>query len=186
MQNKRRQYITHKSYQRGIVLWIILICAIGLLINLGIFNFFSYKEVESLRWRMHIPVDTIGDIVGRYLIYSTIPVVIIVVTALLIFFRHIIKKTDRMLYGLKKDIDNIADGDLSFNVSLNKSDDFKELSDGCNRMVGSLRDKFSVLKVKMHGINETLEGLEHVKDKQLFDQKTRMFIETFERLKKEV
>ena len=57
MQNKRRQYMTHKGYQMGILLEIILICAIGLFINLGIFNFFSYKEIESLRWRMHIPVD---------------------------------------------------------------------------------------------------------------------------------
>ncbi len=188
VQSKRRQYITHKSYQRGFVLWIILICAIGLLVNLGIFNFFSYKEIESLRWRMHIPVDTVGDIIGQYLIYSTIPVVTLVVTALLIFFRHIIKKTDRMLYDLKKDIDNIADGDISFNVSLSmhNKDDFKDLSDGCNRMVSSLRDKFSVLKIKMQGINETLEGLEHIKDKQLLNQKTRMLIETFERLKKEV
>ncbi|WP_333652619.1 hypothetical protein [Dissulfurispira sp.] len=69
---KRKQYITHKSYQRGVVLRIVLICAIGLLINLGIFNFLSYREVESLRWRMHIPVNTIGDIIGQYLIYSTI------------------------------------------------------------------------------------------------------------------
>lgn len=186
MQNKRRQYMTHKSYQRGVVLRIILVCAIGLLINLGIFNYFSYEKIESLRWRMHIPVNTVGDIIGQYLIYSTIPSVTLVVIALLIFFRHIIKKTDLMLYALKNDIEKVADGDLSFNVSLNKTDDFNDLSDGCNRMISSFRDKFSVLKVKMYDINETLKGLEHVKDKQVLNQKTQVLVETFERLKKEV
>ena len=185
MQNKRRQYMTHKGYQLGILLKIILICAIGLFINLGIFNFFSYKEIESLRWRMHIPVDTIGDIVGQYLAYSTVPSVTLVVIALLIFFRHIIKKTDLMLYTLKNDIEKVADGDLSFNVSLNKTDDFNYLSDDCNRMISSFRDKFSVLKVKMYDMNETLEGLQHIKDKQVLSQKTQVLIETFERLNKE-
>lgn len=185
MENKRRQYTTHKGYQRGTVLKIILICAIGLFINLGIFNYFSYEKIESLRWRVHIPVNTVGDIIGPYLIYSTIPSVTLVVLALLIFFRHLIKKTDLMLYALKNDIEKVAGGDLSFKVSLNETDDFDDLSDACNRMISSFRDKFSVLKVKMHDINETLEGLEHVKDKQVLNQKTQVLIETFEQLQKE-
>lgn len=183
---KRKQYITHKSYQRGVVLRIVLICAIGLLINLGIFNFLSYREVESLRWRMHIPVNTIGDIIGQYLIYSAIPSVALVVIALLIYFRHLIKNTDRMLYGLKNDIEKVADGDLSFSVLLDKRDDFKNISGGCNRMIGSFRDKFSVLKVKMHDMNGILESLENVKDKQALNSKNQLLIDTLERLEKEV
>ncbi len=160
---KRKQYITHKSYQRGVVLRIILICAMGLFINLGIFNFFSYREVESLRWRMHIPVNTIGDIIGQYLIYSTIPSVAFVAIALLIYFKHLIKNTDRTLCGLKNDIERVADGDLSFNVSLDKRDDFKNIYDSCNRMISSFRDKFSALKVKTNDINGILESLENVR-----------------------
>ena len=90
-----------------------------------------------------------------------------------------------MLYTLKNDIEKVADGDLSFNVSLNKTDDFNYLSDDCNRMISSFRDKFSVLKVKMYDMNETLEGLQHIKDKQVLSQKTQVLIETFERLNKE-
>lgn len=187
MQNKRRQYITHKSYQRGVVLRIILVCAIGLLINLGIFNYFSYEKIESLRWRMHIPVNTVGDIIGQYLIYSTIPSVTLAVIIFLIFLIYIIKKTDRLLYELKNDIEKVAGGDLSFNVLLRGRDDFKDVEDDCNMMISSFRSKFSLIKEKMHGINKTLESLEHVKDKpEIFSQKSQLLIETLEHLEKEV
>ncbi|WP_333652621.1 hypothetical protein [Dissulfurispira sp.] len=87
---------------------------------------------------------------------------------------------------MKNDIEKVADGDLSFNVSLDKRDDFKNISGGCNRMIGSFRDKFSVLKVKMHDMNGILEGIEHVKDKQALTQKTQLLIDALERLEKEV
>ncbi len=121
-----------------------------------------------------------------YIFDYPIPSVAFVAIALLIYFRHLIKNADRMLYGLKNDIEKVADGDLSFNVSLDKRDDFKNISGGCNRMIGSFRDKFSVLKVKMHDMNGILEGIEHVKDKQALTQKTQLLIDALERLEKEV
>lgn len=183
---KRKQYITHKSYQRGVIFGVILICAIGLLINLSVFNFFSHREIESLRWRMHIPVNTIGDIISQYLIYSAILSVAFVVIALLIYFRHLIKNTDRILYSLKNDIEKVAEGDLSFSVSLNERDDFKDISDSCNRMICSLKQKFLALKVKMYDLNEILEDIEQAKDKKALIQKTQLLIDTLEYIKKEI
>jgi methyl-accepting chemotaxis protein len=183
MNNRRRRYITDKRYQWRTVLNVIGICAAGLLVNLSLFNFLSYRELESLQWKSHIQAASVGDIIRPYLIYTGIFCSALTVLSLFLFVRHLMRKTAGPLYRLKKEIEKAAQGDLSVTIYLRKADDFKDAAEECNRAIESLRNTFSLLKERFLFISRTLDILEYAKDKgDVSLQKCKLLKEAVESL----
>jgi methyl-accepting chemotaxis protein len=187
MDYKRKQYITDKDYQWRLALKIISICSIYFLLNLVLFNYLSYKKIEFLRWKMHLPVDTIGAIVKPYLIYSVAATMSLAVITLIVFIIYIFNKTSGPIHRLKADIEKASDGDLSINIYLRSSDDFKETARSCNNMVLSLRNRFAQIKEGFSSAEKTLEKMEYIKDKpDIGIKECKALVETLESLKKDI
>ncbi|MDP3297595.1 MAG: methyl-accepting chemotaxis protein [Thermodesulfovibrionia bacterium] len=185
MKYRRKQYITDKRYQWRIALRIISICFIYLLFNLLLFNYLTYKKLEFLRWKMHLPVETIGEIIKPYLLSSTILSIFFTVVTLFIFIRYIFKKTSCPIHRLKTDIEKVADGDLSTNIYLRKGDDFKDTANDCSRMVSALRDNFVFIKNGFSVIERILEKMEYIKDKpDIAKKECKVLMETIDSLRK--
>ncbi len=182
---KRRNYFIDKGYQGRIILWIIMICSAGLLLDLSIFNFLSYRNIEAMRWRSHISAGTVGEITRTYLIYSSIFAIIFTIAALFIYLRYVRYKSAGPLYRLSKDIENAADGNLAVNIWLRKEDDFKETAYELNRMLASFRSDFKQLGDSLSEASRTIDVLEYVGNKpELAKQKCQQLVECLEPLKK--
>jgi methyl-accepting chemotaxis protein len=185
MDYKRKQYITDKDYQWKLALIITSICSVYFLLTLVLFNYLSYKKIEFLRWKMHLPVATIGEIVQPYLISSVMMTMSLAVITLVIFIIYILNKTSGPIHRLKADIEKAADGDLSINIYLRSSDDFKGTAKSCNNMVLSLRNRFALIKKGFSSAEKNLEKMEYIKDKpDICVKECKALVETLESLKK--
>lgn len=181
---KRRNYFIDKAYQGRMVLRIIMICAAGLLFELVLFNFLSYRNLEQMRWRTHIGAETVGDITNTYLLYSSILGVTFTCVALFAYLRVMNRRTAGPLYRMKRDIEMAADGDLSLNIWLRREDDFKETANELNLMVAAIRQDFKQLGDGLANVGRTIDVLEYVEDRPEFmKQKCRQLIEHLEPLK---
>jgi methyl-accepting chemotaxis protein len=186
MKNRRRQYITDKKYQWRTVLNVLAICAAGLLVNLGLFMYLSYRALEALRWKSHIQAASLSDVITPYLIYTLILSSVLTLLALFFFLEHLLRKTAGPLYRLTTDIESAARGDLSVSIYLRKGDDFKDVAKECNSAVESFRNTFSLIKERFLIISRTLEVLEYAKDKgDVALQKSAILKENLEALRNE-
>ncbi|RJQ50267.1 MAG: methyl-accepting chemotaxis protein [Nitrospiraceae bacterium] len=187
MDHKRTRYITDKSYQWRLALQIIAICSVYLLLNLVLFNYLSHKGIEVLRWRMTLPVETTGEIIRPYLIYSTAAVMSLAVATLAVFISYSLNRTSGPVYRLKADIEKAADGDLSTKIYLRSGDDFKEAAKDCDNMVTSLRNRFTRIKEDFSSAEKTLEKMEYVKDRpDIAAFECKSLAEKLESIKKEI
>ncbi len=186
MKNRRRQYVTDRKYQWRTVLEVASICAAGLLVNLTLFNYLSYRKLEALRWKSHIQADTIADIVTPQLVYTGVLSAGITLLALLFFFLYLMRRTAGPLFRLKRDVEKAAMGDLSVNIYLRRDDDFKDVARECNRAIETLRNSFSLLKERFQFIGRTLDILEYAKDRrEVAAQKSDLLKETLDLLRAE-
>lgn len=181
---KRRNYFIDKAYQGRMILRIVMVCAAGLLLELALFNFLSYRNLEAMRWRTHISAETVGDITGTYLIYSSIFAVVFTCAALFVYLRVMHRRAAGPLYRMKRDIEMAAEGDLSLNIWLRREDDFKETARELNQMVAAIRQDFRHLGDGLADVGRTIDVLEYVEDRpELMKQKCRQLIEYIEPLK---
>lgn len=185
MENRRKQKIIDKGYQGRIALKIISICSIYILLNLISFNYLAYERLESLRWKMHLPMKTIGEIIKGYLLLSTGLSLSLTIITLLIFIWYLFSKTSVPISKLKAYIDKLSDGDLSTGISLRRGDDFKDTANDCNKMVSAMRDKFIFIKSEFSKMERTLAKMEYVKDKpNIAREECKVLIETADSLRK--
>lgn len=181
---KRRHYFIDKGYQGRIILNIIMVCAAGMFLELGLFNYLSFRNMESLRWKMHIEADKVSEIISSYLLYSSIIALLFTITALYLFLRFVLRKTAGPIYRLNKDLQTAAEGDLSLNIWLRRDDDFRETAVELNKMLEAVRGDFRKLGAGFSEIDKTVNSLEYMLDKpEIASRKCRQLIEHLEPLK---
>ncbi|MDA8241707.1 MAG: hypothetical protein M0Z67_15240 [Nitrospiraceae bacterium] len=182
---KRRNFFIDRSYQGRIIMRILQICFAGLALELVLFNYLSYRNVEAMRWRTHIQADTLGEIVSSYLVYSSVVALLLTGAALFVYIKFMRQKTAGPLYRLHKDIGFAAEGDLSRNIWLRGDDDFKDTAEELDRMISSIRADFRLLSERMVDIGRTVDLLEYIADRPaLASEKCRQLIEYLEPLQK--
>ncbi len=72
------------------------------------------------------------------------------------------------LYRVKKDLDNLTEGDLRSNIDLRYKDEFKNFASDLNSMVVSVRNIFLSLREDMDVINRCKRDMErHRADPEL-------------------
>ncbi|MBI5639650.1 MAG: methyl-accepting chemotaxis protein [Nitrospirae bacterium] len=181
---KRRQYIVDRSYQGRVIAKIVMICSLGMMLELVMFNYLSYGNIESLRWRVHISAETISEIVRSYLISSSAVGISVTAIALYLFLQGILQRTAGPIYRLKKDIEIASSGDLSLSIWLSREDDFKDTAVELNRMIEAMRADFTLMRKGFSDVTRTVDLLEYVADKpEIAIAKCQRLIDTLEPLK---
>jgi methyl-accepting chemotaxis protein len=182
---KRRNFFIDREYQGRIIMRILQICLAGLVLELTLFNYLSYRNVEEMRWMTHIQADTMGEIVRQYLAYSSVVALLLTGAALFVYIRFIRQKTAGPLYRLQKDLTIAAEGDLSRNIRLGGDDDFRDTAEELDRMISSVRADFRLLGGKMVAVGRTVDLLEYVADRPaVASEKCQQLIEYLEPLRK--
>lgn len=160
MKFRRRTYITDTKLQVKFTIIFVLISFIASVISVAVFNFFAVKELEALAWSTHLDINSTGEIIKPLFSYVNIANFLFIAVLLLITGMWMMKKTTGPLYRMSKDINRIADGDLSANISLRRKDEFQDTSDELNRMTESIREGFEIINSKYEDVAEKVGKLQ--------------------------
>jgi len=143
---RRRNYFVKKGFQGKFMLIFIIIASVGGIVSLFSYSFFAVKKIETLLYSIHIPAKRLNEILFNEMLYSNIFSFLFVLLALLITIRWLTVKISGPLYRIKKDLEEIKKGDLSFNITLRYKDEFKDFASELNILLERFRYVFSKLK----------------------------------------
>ncbi|RMG02637.1 MAG: methyl-accepting chemotaxis protein [Nitrospirae bacterium] len=150
---RRRNYFINRYFQGRFILLFVALASVGGIIAIGLFNYFAYKKLDDLLYSVHIPAKNINELISPDLIYANLFAFMFV---LVVFFFAMNRLTIRItgpLYRIKKDLESIAGGDLSFNITLRYKDEFKDFAQELNVLVEKEREFFGRIKKEIEMID---------------------------------
>lgn len=160
MKFTRRRYITNNSFQWRFVLGFVVASVMGNGLSTAIFLAFSIKKLEELRWSMHVTAKTTGEIMLPLLFRFTITNFIIILVVLIILSVWMMKKMNGPLYRISRDLEKVSEGDFSTSITVRGKDEFKNVAEALNGMVGKLKERLKKFKDSYEGVSRALVDLE--------------------------
>ena len=165
---KRRNFLVKKDFQGRFILLFLSVAILGGILSMAGFVFFSVKKIEYLIYSVHIPRGRLNEIILKEMLYSNLFALLFVVLAFLVTIRWMTKRIAGPLKRIKKDLEAIRDGDLSFDITLRFKDEFKDFASEVNHLVEALRRRFASLRRHTERIDGHLRGIE--RSSQRIDQ----------------
>ncbi len=155
--SQRKNYFIAKDMQSkfaGTILLLALLVAVITVCNLYILGSFFVENNASLSEQRSVS-ELIHDFVYKYWprLLVLIFVNVIIVFMVSVIYSH---QTAGPAYKLEKSIKRIIEGDLTFQVSLRRNDNLKELASALNLMLDKFRTTISKAKVLTEDINKKL------------------------------
>jgi len=160
MKFRRRKYITDTKLQMKFTLLFVLVSFAASVISVAVFNFLAVNKMEALMWSTHLDIKSTGEIISSLFSSVNIGNFIFISILLLITGIWMMKKTSGPLYRMSRDINRIADADLSINIRLRQKDEFQETADELNKMTGSIREGIEIINEKYGDVSKAVRGLE--------------------------
>jgi methyl-accepting chemotaxis protein len=144
-----------------VTLVFVSISMLGSMISTFAFNFFALRKFEMLMWSTHISVEDTGEIIRPLFIYINVANFLFVSIMLMIVIIWMMKINSGPIYRMNRDIKQIADGDLSVNITLRQKDEFQDIAAELNEMAGNIRDRFGLIIDKYEDISCSLPELKN-------------------------
>jgi methyl-accepting chemotaxis protein len=160
MKFMRRKYLIDQGLQMRYSILFIIIALAGNLCSVIVFNSLALKKLDSIMWSTHISVSTTADLLNPFFISVNVATFLFIAVLSIITGIWMIRNTSGPLYRMSKDIRKVAEGDLSTSVSLREKDEFQDVAETLNTMVGQLRSEFVAITGKYTDISKLLAGLE--------------------------
>lgn len=181
---KRRNYFIDRYFQGRFILLFTLLTFLGGIISIAIFNILTYRKVERLVYSIHIPIQGLSDFFLTELILSNILAFVFMVLAVYISIRRLVKRVSGPLYRIKRDIEIIKGGDLSFNITLRFKDEFKEFAGHLNNMIETHRRLYAGLNSEIETIDRFIREIErHHREHDRLFMKNRQIMSSVESMK---
>lgn len=158
----QRKYLVDRSLQMRYSVLFVIIALAGNICSVVIFNVLALKNLDAVMWSTHIGVRTTAEILNPLFISVNTATFIFIAILLIMSGMWMIRKASGPLYRMSRDIDRIAEGNLSVNVSLREKDAFQNVADSLNEMTVRLRTEFSVIHDKCNDISRSLEDLDQI------------------------
>lgn len=143
---KRRQFFIKKKFQSRFILHFCLSILLGGFISTGSVLYFSKGNLTALFQNSNLVVTDTSLFILPAVLYANMITIIILSLSMIVVTLFVSHKIAGPLFRLEKDINLIAEGDLTFKIHLRKGDQLRELSVDINQMTANLNMK--VLKIQ--------------------------------------
>lgn len=158
--SQRKNYFIAKDMQSkfaGTILLLALLVAVITACNIYVLGCFFVEKNATLAQQNDVSV-LIHDFVGNY--WPRL-VVLVCVNVIIVFMVSVIysHQTAGPAYKLEKSIKRITEGDLTFQVSLRRNDNLKELAAALNELLDKFRTTLSKTKSLTEDISNKLGSL---------------------------
>lgn len=156
----RRKYLINQDLQLRYSILFIVIAITGNICSVVLFNVFALKELDALLWSTHISVRTTAEVLNPLFLTVNIATFLFITALSILSGIWMIRNASGPLFRMSRDIDRIADGDLSTSVLLREKDEFQYVADALNNMATMLRAEFLSITNKYDDISRMLAAVD--------------------------
>nr|NJM03125.1 methyl-accepting chemotaxis protein [Desulfobacula sp.] len=145
-QYKRRNYFINKEFQGRYIFNYFLLAAIGSMLFIGVFSFFSSNTLSIVYDNYHLQIGVTPEILFKKIL-STQWLFIVLGGGMVVLVTLVM--THRVagpFYRFEKSLDEMMAGDISQKIILRKKDEGKELARKINAFNYMLGDKLSIIE----------------------------------------
>ena len=160
--SQRKNYFIAKDMQSkfaGTILLLALLVAVITACNIYVLGSFFVENNATLNQQSDVLAlikDFINSSWPRLIVLVCVNVIIIFMVS--VMYSH---QTAGPAYKLEKSIKRITDGDLTFQVSLRRNDNLKELATALNELLNKFRTTLSQAKTLADGIDDKLGAMKN-------------------------
>jgi methyl-accepting chemotaxis protein len=144
--NNRKIYFINKRLQTRIILKFVLMVIFWAVATVGVYTYLIEKKLDSIRYSSHVDITTTGELLLPITIGTHLFSLLIFAVMLAVVMRSIWKRLSPPLYSIKKDLSRIASGDLTYEVSLCKGEEFQDLASALDHMRREFRE--NIVRIK--------------------------------------
>lgn len=157
---KRRNFLTKKGFQtRFIMNFVFVTMAAGLGAG-AVFNVIARRKLEQMMYSLHLTARSTGEVILPELLYTMLFMSVIVLFVTWIVVRQLFRGINGPLTRLRHDIADMADGDLAFDITLRRNDEFIDVAEDFNTMASKLRERFRLVSRAAKSVSETVADME--------------------------
>jgi methyl-accepting chemotaxis protein len=174
-QFKRRHYIVEMDFQSRFIVRFVSAMVLGMAASIVLFNHIAMRELESLKWRMVIFEGSLAEIMMPYMFYITIFAVIFTAFLLGVVSNYLHRDIVGVIYRLKRDMEDVANGNLRIRIGLRKTDPFKEAARELDKVVASARRRFRRTNIVFRETKQIIDSIGEVREEFLADKCHRLY-----------
>jgi methyl-accepting chemotaxis protein len=146
---QRKKHLIKKNFQIRFIIKFCLIVLAGVILSTALLFFFSQETLTSSFDDSRLVIRKTGTAILPAVIYTNL-ITLGVVSVIMIFVTlYISHKIAGPMFRFEKEIQSIAQGDLSKVISLRKEDQVKEMADSLNQMTRSLNHKIADIRLEI-------------------------------------
>jgi len=176
MKFRRRTYITNPGFQWKMVLPFVVLSLLVSIVSNVAFNILATQKLDALRWSIHIDEQTVNGFLRPLFFSVNIAAVVAVSVILIIAGIVMMEKVKGPFFRIKQELKRIREGDLEENIVLRGGDEFKDVAEALNEMLGGMRGKMAGFKNDYRKISRDIDRLEIVRaeGKPIKDEAARL------------
>lgn len=154
---QRKKYLIKKDFQIQFIIKFCLIVLAGVILSTALLFFFSQGTLTSSFDHSRLVIRKTGIAILPAVIYTNL-ITLGVVSVIMIFVTlYISHKIAGPMFRFEKEIQIIAQGDLSSVIALRKKDQVKEMADSLNQMTRSLNRKISDIRLEIINLESIIQ-----------------------------
>ena len=151
---KRKQIFINKEFQTRFILKFILILILSAAISICLTLVNTQDTLTSSFANSKLLIQNTSLAIMPSVIYTTIITTVLTGLIVILVTLLVSHKIAGPMFRFEKDIDRIVQGDLKSRISIRKKDQFQELAISLNRMVESLNNNLSDIRIHAHALAE--------------------------------
>ena len=163
MENRRKNYFIKREFQTKFILKFCALVALTALISAIVVYLFLSRSVTTVFENSKIVIKPSTEFVMPGLILSSLVSILLVSLATIVTVLFISHRIAGPLYKLENSLERMAEGDLSFDISLRKNDETKTLSEAFNRTRRRLNGMISGIKKDLREGRDVSQKIEKFK-----------------------
>ncbi len=157
--SRRKNYFIDKKFQGIFILKFCLLMGLGLLVSAVILYLLSKSTVTTSFINSRLSIVNTADYIRPVLLWGGVSVFFAMALIGGLVFMFLTHRIAGAIFNIKRNLNNLANGDLTVRIKLRSTDHAREIADGINRIFESLRNKISDAKKTATDIEKEAEGL---------------------------
>ena len=162
---KRRNYFINKEYQGKFIFNYFLLAAIGSILFVTVFSFFSSNTLSVAYNNYHLQLGLTPGILFKKILGTQWLIFVLGGGCVIIFTLFLTHRIAGPFYRFEKTLDGMIGGDLSHKIILRQKDEGKELAQKINAFNFMLSDNLALIEA----LNSNIEISIHQLKKKLKD-----------------
>ena len=166
--NQRKTYFVKKDFQIRFIVKFCMLLLAGVVVSTGLLFFFSPDSLTSSYQSSGLEIKHTNIAILPSVIVTNLITLGLITLGVIMVTLLVSHKIAGPLFRFEKELDAVAEGDLTKRIVLRQKDQGKDMADSLNRMISGFHDKVSDIRKDLDAVRES--ALQHNAPKVLIDE----------------